>query len=134
MFVSSVVSVQVVVNTPIKFRWLTFLCFKKIQIGIGKPSGYRVAYLQLREPAHLEQNCGYLNDAGMSEAIRGRSALLALKKRVLRAGCTSDCLLQRPARFIKTDRRNARTLTSPQAVCSSQEEWDSIRIDGHSDC
>jgi len=72
--------VQVFANTPIKFRWLTFLCFKKIQIGIGKPSGYRVAYLQLREPVHLEQNGGYLNDAGMSEAIRGRSALPALEK------------------------------------------------------
>jgi len=66
MFVSSVVSMQVFANRPIRFRWLIFLCFKKIQIGIGGPSGYRVAYLQLRDPAILEQNGGYLNDAGMT--------------------------------------------------------------------
>jgi hypothetical protein len=66
MFVSSVVSVQVFANRPIRFGWLIFLCFKKIQIGIGELSGYRVAYLQLRDPAFLAQTGGYLNDPGIT--------------------------------------------------------------------
>jgi hypothetical protein len=42
----------------------------KIQIGIGEPSGYSLAYLQLRDPAFLEQNGGFLNEARMTAMKR----------------------------------------------------------------